>query len=160
MPSYAERTLVPYRPDQLFDLVADVGEYPQFLPWCAGARVRSRSESLLIADLTIAFGPFHQSFTSRVTLERPRRIHVTYENGPFRYLKNEWTFLPDPRGCRVDFFVAFEFRNLILQKAIGLVFGEAVRRMVKAFRRRAAEVYGPPELPVNAPAAPPEALPR
>jgi coenzyme Q-binding protein COQ10 len=144
MPTYAERTLVPYRPDQLFDLVADVGEYPRFLPWCVGARVRTRSERALVADLTIGFGPFRESFTSRVALERPQRIRVAYENGPFRFLNNEWAFLPDPRGCEVDFFVAFEFRSRILQKAVGVVFGEAVRRMVNAFRKRAGEVYGPP----------------
>ncbi|HUA78062.1 MAG TPA: type II toxin-antitoxin system RatA family toxin [Acetobacteraceae bacterium] len=153
MPTYTERTLVPYRPDQLFDLVADVGEYPRFLPWCVGARIRSRNERMLLADLAIGFGPFRESFTSRVTLERPERIHVTYENGPFRFLNNDWVFLPDPSGCpggcEVDFFVAFEFRSRILQKAVGVVFGEAVRRMVNAFRKRAGEVYGPPSAPLG-----------
>lgn len=152
MPSYKEKTLVPYPPDQLFDLVADVGDYPRFLPWCVAARVKSRSESLLIADLTIGFGPFRESFTSRVTLERPRRILVAYENGPFKYLKNQWIFLPDPNGTRVDFFVDFEFRSRLLQKAIGIVFNEAVRRMVNAFRKRATEVYGPPLHGAEAPA--------
>jgi coenzyme Q-binding protein COQ10 len=159
MPTHAEHTQVPYRPDQLFDLVADVGEYPRFLPWCVGARVRTRNEVALVADLTIGFGPFRESFTSRVALERPRRIRVTYENGPFRFLNNEWVFLPDPKGCEVDFFVAFEFRSRILQKAIGLVFHEAVRRMVNAFRKRAGEVYGPPLAPV-AVAAPPKMVSR
>ncbi len=158
MPSHREKTLVPYRPDQLFDLVADVGDYPRFLPWCVGARVKSRTDSLLVADLTIGFGPFRESFISRVTLERPERILVAYENGPFKYLKNQWIFLPDLGGTRVDFFVDFEFRSRILQKAIGLVFAEAVRRMVNAFRKRAAEVYGPP---LHAPAvALPEPLSR
>ncbi|HUC16866.1 MAG TPA: type II toxin-antitoxin system RatA family toxin [Acetobacteraceae bacterium] len=152
MPTYAERTPVPYRPDQLFDLVADVGAYPRFLPWCVGARVRSRTDRMLLADLTIGFGPFRESFTSRVTLERPQRIRVTYENGPFRFLNNEWIFVPDPHGCEVDFFVAFEFRSRLLQKAVGVVFGEAVRRMVNAFRKRAADIYGPPAgLTVSAP---------
>jgi coenzyme Q-binding protein COQ10 len=158
MPTYAERTPVPYRPDQIFDLVADVGEYPRFLPWCVGARVRSRTERMLLADLTIGFGPFRESFTSRVALERPQRIRVTYENGPFRFLNNEWIFLPDPRGCEVDFFVAFEFRSRLLQKAVGVVFSEAVRRMVNAFRKRAAEIYGPPA--VLDVAAPPKILTR
>ncbi len=164
MPTYAERTLVPYRPDQLFDLVADVGEYPRFLPWCVGARVRTRSETALVADLTIGFGPFRESFTSRVALERPRRIRVSYENGPFRFLNNEWVFLSDPQGCpggcEVDFFVAFEFRSRILKKAVGVVFGEAVRRMVKAFRKRAGEVYGPPPATLEVAAAAPKALTR
>jgi coenzyme Q-binding protein COQ10 len=143
MPTHAESKIVPYRPDQLFDLVADVGKYPQFLPWCVGARVRSHNETELIADLTIGFGPFRESFTSRVALDRPHQVRVRYENGPFRYLKNQWTFTPDARGCKVDFFVDFEFRNRILQAAIGVVFNEAVRRMVNAFLKRAREVYGP-----------------
>lgn len=160
MPSYKEKTLVPYRPEQLFDLVANVGDYPRFLPWCVGARVKSRSEALLIADLTIGFGPFRESFTSRVTLERPRRILVAYENGPFKYLKNQWIFIPEGAGTRVDFFVDFEFRSRILQKAIGLVFSEAVRRMVVAFRKRAAQVYGPPLYRPTRSVAPPQPLPR
>jgi coenzyme Q-binding protein COQ10 len=155
MPTHAERQLVPYRPDQLFDLVANVGKYPQFLPWCVGARVRSRSECELIADLTIGFGPFRETFTSRVTLERPRRVIVRYENGPFRYLNNAWDFAPHAQGCEVDFFVEFEFRSKILQAAIGVVFNEAVRRMVGAFRKRAREVYGPPALPAVLVATPP-----
>ena len=144
MPNHKERQVVPYSQDQLFDLVADVGKYPQFLPWCVGARVRTHTTSDLVADLTIGFGPFRESFTSRVALEKPQRIHVRYENGPFRYLNNQWLFRPDPRGTLVDFQVDFEFRSRILQAAIGVVFNEAVRRMVNAFHKRAREVYGPP----------------
>jgi coenzyme Q-binding protein COQ10 len=144
MPTHAEHKLVSYSCEQLFDLVADVGLYPQFLPWCVGARVRSRSERELVADLTIGFGPFRESFTSRVALDRPHRVQVRYENGPFRYLNNQWSFTPAPGGCRVDFFVDFEFRSRILQAAIGVVFNEAVRRMVNAFLKRARDVYGPP----------------
>ncbi|HXA25715.1 MAG TPA: type II toxin-antitoxin system RatA family toxin [Acetobacteraceae bacterium] len=154
MPTHAERQIVPYRPDQLCDLVADVGKYPQFLPWCIAARVRSRTERELLADLTIGFGPFRETFASRVTLDRPQRVKVRYEKGPFRYLNNQWEFLPHPQGCEVDFFVDFEFRSRILQAAIGLVFNEAVRRMVGAFRKRAREVYGPPVVAD----APPEAV--
>jgi coenzyme Q-binding protein COQ10 len=144
MPTHAERQVVPYRPDQLFDLVADVAKYPQFLPWCVAARIRSRTERELIADLTIGFGPFRETFASRVTLDRPQRVKVRYETGPFRYLNNQWEFAPHPQGCEVDFFVDFEFRSRILQAAIGVVFNEAVRRMVNAFNRRARQVYGPP----------------
>lgn len=154
MPTHAERQLLPYHPDQLFDLVADVGRYPEFLPWCVGARVRSRTETDEVADLTIGFGPFRESFTSRVTLDRPYRVKVRYENGPFRYLNNQWDFIPHADGTEVAFFVDFEFRSRILQAAIGLVFNEAVRRMVNAFRRRAQSVYGPPG-PAGAPAAAP-----
>jgi coenzyme Q-binding protein COQ10 len=144
MPQHAERKLVPYRPEQMFDLVADVGRYPEFLPWCVGARVRSRTETDLVADLTIGFGPFRESFTSRVGLECPERILVRYENGPFRYLRNQWLFEQHPHGCLVDFHVDFEFRSRILQAAIGVVFNEAVRRMVNAFLKRARDIYGPP----------------
>jgi coenzyme Q-binding protein COQ10 len=144
MPTHAERQVLPYTPEQLFDLVADVGSYPRFLPWCVAARVRSRTEIHLVADLTIGFGPFRESFTSRVTLDRPSRVGVTYENGPFRYLNNQWDFRPHTGGTEVAFFVDFEFRSRILQAAIGVVFNEAVRRMVNAFRKRAHDVYGPP----------------
>lgn len=152
MPRHSETRRVPYRPDQLFDLVADVGRYPEFLPWCVGARVRSRSEAEMVADLTIGFGPFRESFTSRVALQRPaeggeHRIGVRYENGPFRYLTNQWRFEPDGEGCRVHFHVDFEFRSRLLHVAIGAVFHEAVRRMVAAFLSRARTVYGPPPNP-------------
>ena len=149
MTSYTEKKLVPYSPAQLFALVADVAKYPSFLPWCVGARIRSHIGNDLVADLTIGFGPFRESFTSRVTLSPPdatgaSEINVAYENGPFKYLHNRWHFAPHPEGCMVDFYVDFEFRNFILQKAIGAVFTEAVHRMVNAFLRRARAIYGPP----------------
>jgi coenzyme Q-binding protein COQ10 len=143
MPTHAERRVAPYTCEQLFDLVADVGSYPRFLPWCLAARVRSRTETQLVADLTIGFGPFRETFTSRVALDRPKSVAVTYENGPFRYLNNQWNFVPHGSGTEVDFFVDFEFRSRILQVAIGVVFNEAVRRMVNAFLKRARDVYGP-----------------
>ena len=142
MPRHAEIRTIPWSCEQLFDLVADVGRYPEFLPWCVGARVRSRTETQMIADLTIGFGPFRERFTSRVTLERPRCINVTYENGPFHYLTNHWLFEPAGTGCRIDFHVDFEFRSRVLKAAIGVVFAEAVHRMVSAFLRRASVVYG------------------
>lgn len=146
MPTHAERKVVPYRPDQLFALVADVGRYPEFLPWCVGARVRSQTESEVVADLTIGFGPVRESFTSRVRLDPPHRIQVRYERGPFRYLNNQWTFEPHPRGTLVGFFVDFEFRSRLLRAAMNVVFNEAVRRMVNAFERRARAVYGLPRV--------------
>jgi len=153
MPTYADRKLVGYSPEQLFDLVADVGKYPEFLPWCVGAQVISRTDTELLADLTIGFGPFRERFTSRVTLDRPAKIQVRYENGPFRYLNNQWVFIPDPHGVQVDFWVDFEFRSRLLQKAIGVVFNEAVRRMVGAFLKRAREIYGVPNAAVPVPRA-------
>ena len=151
MPTHAEKRTLPYSPEQMFNLVADVGRYPDFLPWCVGARVRSKTETELVADLTIGFGPFRESFTSRVALDRPRKVQVRYENGPFRYLNNQWTFDTDPAGCRVSFFVDFEFRSRLLQAAIGVVFNEAVRRMVNAFLKRARDVYGAPVPPAAMP---------
>jgi coenzyme Q-binding protein COQ10 len=156
MPTHAERRIVPYLPDQLFELVADVGRYPEFLPWCVGARVRSQTPTEIVADLTIGFGPFREGFTSRVALDRPRRITVRYERGPFRYLNNQWEFHPHPNGTAVAFFVDFEFRSRILQAAIGVVFNEAVRRMVNAFQKRARQIYGPPLPPASARAPAPE----
>ena len=159
MPTHAEHQIVRYSAEQLFDLVADVGAYPQFLPWCTGARVVSRTEQEVVADLTIGFGPFKESFTSRVDLERPGLIKVRYEHGPFRYLNNTWRFSPESRGCRVDFFVDFEFRSRMLQAAIGVVFNEAVRRMVNAFLRRARAIYGSPVI-VPAPSRGVDATPN
>jgi coenzyme Q-binding protein COQ10 len=161
VPTFSERIVLPYRPEQLFDLVADVDKYPQFLPWCAGATIRSATPTELVADLVIRFGPFSEAFTSRVTLDRPRRIRAHYENGPFKYLNNQWVFTADPGGTRVDFWVDFEFRNRLLQTAIGVVFSEAVKRMVSAFLKRARDVYGAPSashMPGQGSA--PAALPR
>ena len=142
MPTHAEKKVLRYSPDQMFDLVADVRRYPEFLPWCVGARILSHTEGELLADLTIGFKMFRETFRSRVTLERPHHMHVAYENGPFRYLNNHWRFKPVPQGTEVDFFVDFEFRSRILQMAIGVVFNEAVRLMVRAFERRAMALYG------------------
>ncbi len=160
MPTHAEHKVLPYSPEQMFDLVADVGKYPTFLPWCAGARVKSHTDTQLVADLTIGFGPFRESFTSRVELDRPRQVQVKYENGPFRYLNNQWTFEPNPKGCNVKFYVDFEFKSRVLQAAIGVVFNNAVKLMVNAFLKRAREVYGAPSatLAVTPPAAVPAKL--
>jgi coenzyme Q-binding protein COQ10 len=147
MPTHAETQILPYLPEQLFDLVADVAKYPEFLPWCVAARVRSRTATELIADMTIGYGPFRESFTSRDVLDRPKCIDVHYAKGPFKYLNNHWLFVPHSNGTEVDFFVDFEFNSRILQAAIGVVFNEAVRRMVAAFHKRAIAVYGPPKPP-------------
>ncbi|TCS64205.1 type II toxin-antitoxin system RatA family toxin [Varunaivibrio sulfuroxidans] len=141
MPSYAEKKILSYRPDQLFDMVADVAKYPDFLPWCIGARVRSNDGHVMIADMVIGFKVFREKFTSRVVMQNPDRIDVKYLDGPFNYLENHWIFEPHPDGCRIDFHVDFEFRSKILDKAIGAVFGEAVRRMVSAFETRAHTLY-------------------
>jgi coenzyme Q-binding protein COQ10 len=137
MPTHAEKKVLPYTPEQLFDVVADVRRYPEFLPWCVGARIVSHTESELVADLTIGFRMFRETFRSHVALERPNHIHVRYLNGPFHYLNNHWRFRAVPGGTEVDFFVDFEFRSRLLQAVIGTVFNKAVRLMVRAFERRA-----------------------
>jgi coenzyme Q-binding protein COQ10 len=144
MPTHAETRILPYTPEQLFALVADIERYPEFLPWCTGARVRERRPDLVVADLVIGFRMFRERFTSRVTLAPPRRIDVAYAEGPFRYLNNHWTFTAAPGGCRVDFFVDFEFKSRVLQRVIEVLFSEAVRRMVAAFEKRAEALYGKP----------------
>ncbi len=143
MPTHAERRRLPYSPQQLFDLVADVERYPEFLPWCVGARVRERKPGLVVADLLIGYRMVRERFTSRIVLDRPGRIDVSYSEGPFRYLDNHWLFEPEADGgCTLDFFVDFEFRSRMLQKIIELLFNEAVRRMVSAFEGRARRLYG------------------
>jgi coenzyme Q-binding protein COQ10 len=144
MPTHAEQRVLPYTPEQLFALVADIERYPEFLPWCIGARIRERSANLVVADLIIGFKVFRERFTSRVALDPPRKIDVTYAEGPFRYLNNHWTFEKMPKGCRIDFFVDFEFKSRLMQKVIEVLFSEAVRRMVGAFEKRAGDLYGAP----------------
>jgi coenzyme Q-binding protein COQ10 len=141
---HTEERLFPYRPDQIFDLVADVGKYPEFLPWCTGARIRETRDDMILADLMIGFKMVREKFTSKVWLNRPEmRIDVEFVDGPFRYLKNHWTFADTGDGhCRIGFYLEFEFKNIMLQKLIGVLFHEAVKRMVAAFESRARELYG------------------
>ncbi|MBL4907835.1 MAG: type II toxin-antitoxin system RatA family toxin [Sneathiella sp.] len=143
MPTHAEQRILPYTPSQLFELVADVEKYPEFLPWCVGVRIKEKTETLILADLVIGFKMFRERFSSRVTLDAGKlRIDVEYMDGPFKYLNNHWIFEPHPQGCNIDFFVDFEFKSIILQKTIGLLFNEAVQRMIAAFEHRADEIYG------------------
>ena len=149
MPTHAEKRVLPHTPIQLFDLVADVESYPDFLPWCLAVRVKesdpphpSNSHTFIIADMVIGFKIFRERFTSRVECRRPGRIDVNYTNGPFKYLNNHWVFTEvGTSSCEIDFFVDFEFRSIILQKAIGIVFNEAVQKMVDAFEARANILY-------------------
>ena len=143
MPMHAEQKVLPYTPEQMYRLVADVERYPEFLPWCMASRIRRREGNVLYADLVIGFKMVRERFTSRVELNEPAcRIDVQYTEGPFQYLNNHWIFRPHEKGCCVDFFVDFEFRSKMLQKIMGLLFNEAVRRMVQAFETRANQLYG------------------
>ena len=143
MPTHAEKKLLPYTREQLFDLVADIERYPEFLPWCVGARIRERSGNEIVGDLLIGYKMVRERFTSRVVLSQPDRIDVSYSEGPFKYLNNHWLFLPQSDGqCLIDFYVDFEFRSKMLQKIMEMFFNEAVKRMVGAFETRAHQLYG------------------
>ena len=147
MPKHAETRVLPYTAQQMYDLVADVGQYPKFLPWCAAARIRSVTPQgdaqVMEADLVISFKVFRERFGSRVTLwPDDMKIDTEYLDGPFKYMKSNWAFRDVDGGCEVAFFVDFEFRNAVLQGIIGVVFNEAMQRIVRAFERRAAELYG------------------
>ena len=147
MPTHSETRFLPYSPRQMYDLVADVGAYPQFLPWCAAARVRrvvpDGPREVMEADLVISFKVFRERFGSRVILNPSAlRIDTEYLDGPFRHMKSDWHFAEADGGCMVNFHVDFEFRNAILQRIIGVVFNEAMQRVVRAFEARAKDLYG------------------
>lgn len=144
---HAERKVVRFAPKQLYDLVADVSRYPEFLPWCTAARVRRREgPDKEVDELAIGFGPFHEKFVSRVALspDDPAgpRIETTGIEGPFKHLASRWQFRPHPDGTEIEFALEFEFRSLILQHTVRMLFAEAVKRMVAAFEARAAQLYG------------------
>ena len=146
MPRHSETRVLPYTAAQMYDLVADVASYPQFLPWCSAARIRSRTPEgeveVMLADLVISFKVFREKFGSRVTLKPVENsIDTEYLDGPFKYLKSTWDFKDVEGGCEVAFFVDFEFKNAILQGVIGVVFNEAMNRIVRAFEARAADLY-------------------
>lgn len=144
MPRHNETRTLPYTPEQLFDLVADIGRYDEFLPWVQAARILARESNVVTAELIVGFKMIRERFTSRVTLDRPERVHVDYISGPLRYLKNDWIFRAVPGGTAIDFTVDFEFRSRLFEKLAGAFFGEAFRRMVTSFEARAREVYGVP----------------
>jgi len=144
MPTHHDQRIMPYTADQLFELVASVDRYPEFLPWCLSSRITKRDGGVFYADLVIGFKMVREKFGSRVNTERPNHIEVVPTGGPFRRMDNRWSFtdLPDG-GCMVDFSVDFEFRSRLLNKLIGGLFHEAVKRMVSAFESRARVLYGP-----------------
>lgn len=143
MPGIREQRTVPYSAAQMFDLVADVAHYREFLPWVVATRIRSDSESEMIADMVVGFKSLRESFTSRVLKERPGKIEVIYVDGPLRDLDNIWRFEDLPEGgCRIDFEVEFTFRNRVFEALAGQYFDRAFRKMVTAFEARADALYG------------------
>lgn len=142
MPRHTEKRRLPYSPVQMFDLVADVGRYQEFLPWVAATRVRSNSDSLMVADLVVGFSSLKETFTSRVVKQRPREIVVDYIEGPLKFLHNSWRFESDQKGgCAIDFCVDFAFKSRIFEAMAGQVFDRALRRMTAAFEARAHALY-------------------
>ena len=143
MPRHSETKHLPYTPEQLFDLVADIGRYDEFLPWVVAVRIRSSSETETVADLVVGFNAFKERFTSRVKKQRPTRIEVDYIEGPLKYLHNEWRFEPAADGgTHVQFSVDFAFKSRIFEALAGQMFDRALRRMTGAFETRAAALYG------------------
>lgn len=143
MPRHSETKYLPYTPEQLFDLVADVEHYDEFLPWVVAVRVTSSSETETVADLVVGFNAFKERFTSRVSKQRPSRILVDYIEGPLKYLKNEWRFEPAADGgTEVHFSVDFAFKSRLFESLAGAMFDRALRRMTGAFEERAAALYG------------------
>ena len=149
MPQFSTRRLVRHTASDMFDLVADVERYPEFVPLCAGMRMKSRTEkgegvSVIVAVMTVAYKVIHQSFTSRATLDRDNlNILVEYLDGPFSRMQNRWAFhAKTETSCEVEFFIDYEFRSRTFAMLAGAVFDTVFRRMAAAFEKRADEVYG------------------
>ena len=151
MPHIRDSKRLPYSCEQMFDLVADVDKYPEFLPWVVATRVRSDSATEMTADMLVGFKAIREKFTSRVTKDRPRSILVHYVDGPLRDLDNSWVFRPTgDGGCEIDFCVQFTFRNAVFEALAGQYFDRAFRKMVEAFESRADELYGREQAPGSA----------
>lgn len=164
MPRHRETRRLPWTAAQMFDLVADIGRYPEFLPWITAMRIRAPaihhsvdhhpSHQIITADMVVGFKMVREQFTSRVTLERPEHIHVDYLDGPLKFLRNDWHFRDHHEaGCEIDFLVEFEFKSKMFERLAGMFFGEALKRMVTSFENRAAAVYTVPALGNATPAA-------
>lgn len=143
MPGIQETRRLPYSAEQMYDLVADVARYGEFLPWVIATRVRSDSETEMVADMLVGFSAIREKFTSRVMKHRPERIEVQYVDGPLKDLDNLWVFRAvGEKECEIDFSVQFAFRNALFEKLAGQYFDKAFRKMVTAFEERAATLYG------------------
>jgi coenzyme Q-binding protein COQ10 len=145
MTAYKERVVVPYTIQQMYDLVAEVERYPEFLPWCIGARILKRETNILYAELIIGWKVLRERFSSKVNLKPPHSVQFDYTNGPLKYLHGDWRFSPEPQGgTLVEFQVDFEFKSKALSLVMGGVFSELVHRMVGAYEARANQLYGKP----------------
>ncbi len=144
MPRHTERRTLPYSAEAMYDLVADVKRYPEFLPWVSAVRIRNDTPTEMVADMVVGFHALRERFTSRVVKARSATIHVDYLDGPLKFLRNDWRFENTPGGCNVDFCVEFQFRNRMFEMIAGQVFDQALRKMIGAFERRAAALYAAP----------------
>ena len=143
MPRHSETRYLPYTPEQLFAMVADIEKYDEFLPWVVAVRIKSSSADETVADLVVGFAAFKERFTSKVTLHRPDRITVDYVDGPLKYLHNDWRFTPSPDGgTELCFAVDFAFKSRLFETLAGQMFDRALRRMTSAFEKRAGALYG------------------
>jgi coenzyme Q-binding protein COQ10 len=144
MLKHIEQRQLSYTPEQMFDLVADVGRYQEFLPWCIASRINKReAEGVFYADLVVGYKMFRERFSSKVVTERPHVIQIEYLKGPLKNLRNRWQFSRQPdNSCLIDFTVEFEFSNVALQTLANMFFNEVVKRMVSAFEARAEALYG------------------
>jgi len=154
MPRYSNKHRVQHRAEQMFDLVADVERYPEFVPLCQSLKIRQRmpkpdGTEVVVADMTVSFKLVRETFTSQITLDRPNlKILVEYLKGPFSSLENRWTFEPRGEGvCDVGFYIAYEFRSRMLAVLMGAMFDTAFSRFSAAFEKRADQVYGKPAAP-------------
>jgi coenzyme Q-binding protein COQ10 len=147
MPSFRNTRQVRHSPIEMFNLVADVDKYPEFLPLCEDLRIRRRAQSddgieTLVAEMSVGYKAIRETFTTRVTLDEPRlRILVEYVEGPFSYLENRWSFRPDPAGCAVEFYITYEFKSFALGMLMGAMFERAFRKFAEAFEERADVIY-------------------
>lgn len=145
MTAYKEKVVVPYTPEQMYELVAAVDRYPEFLPWCIGARILKRDGNVLYADLVIGWKVLRERFSSKVVLNPTHSVQFDYTNGPLKYLHGDWRFTPTPQGgTLVEFQVDFEFKSRALSLVMGGVFSELVHRMVGAYEARANQLYRMP----------------
>ena len=147
MPHFSDERILPYLPQQLYDLVIDIESYPDFLPWCVDARITQRDADYLIADVTAGYLFLTETYTSKVTYDPYYAIQAEYIKGPFKHLINCWEFLPHPQGCELKFYVDFEFSNGFFNKLANHVLIEVTERMVASFITRAQQTYSKPAPP-------------
>jgi coenzyme Q-binding protein COQ10 len=143
VPTHAIKHSLSHSAEQMFDLVADIERYPEFLPWCLATRIKRREENVVVADMVVGFKMIRERFTTTDTFVRPHRVDVSYSDGPFKYLNNHWIFEPEgDKGCTIDFYIDFEFKSKLIQMTFGRFFNDVASKMLDAFIERADVLYG------------------